>query len=48
MVIVVLLLLNVGPATILLVPRSVLLGVYVEMSVCCRIRPVVMKTNMQG
>lgn len=51
MVIVVLLLLNIWPATILLVPCSArvdclgLLGVYVDMSVYCCIRHVVMKTN---
>ena len=54
MVIVVLLLLNVWPGTILLVPRSALMGclgllwVYSEMSVYCCLRPVVMKTNSQG
>ena len=54
MVIVVLLLLNVWPGTILLVPRSALVGclgllrVYSEMSVYCCLRPVVMKTNSQG
>lgn len=54
MVIVVLLLLNVWPGTILLVPCSALVGclgllkVYVEMTVYCCIKPVVMKTNVPG